>query len=49
MKKSNTLFNERRENLFIGNIPAFRVQGKSRSVSVWQKNLVTIIQNISES
>jgi hypothetical protein len=51
MKKSNTLFNERRENLFFLNIPAFsvNVQGKSRSISVLQKNLVTIIQNISES
>jgi hypothetical protein len=47
MKKSNTLFNERRENLFKENIPAFSVQGKSHSV--YQKNLVTIIQNISES
>jgi hypothetical protein len=39
-------FNERREL----NIPAFsvNVQGKSRSISVLQKNLVTIIQNISE-
>jgi hypothetical protein len=34
MKKSNTLFNERRENLFKENIPAFSVQGKSCSVSV---------------
>jgi hypothetical protein len=51
MKKSNTLFNERRENLFFLNIPTFsvNVQGKSRSISVLQKNLVTIIQNISES
>jgi hypothetical protein len=49
MKKSNTLFNERRENLFKENIPAFSVQGKSCSVSILQKNLVTIIQNISES
>ena len=30
----NTLFNERRENLLKGNIPAFSVQGKSHSVSV---------------
>ena len=30
MKKSNTLFNERRENLFKENIPAFSVQGKSQ-------------------
>jgi len=49
MKKSNTLFNERRENLFKENIPASSVQGKSCSVSVLQTNLVTIIQNISES
>jgi len=38
MRKSNTLFNEGRENLFKENIPAFGVQGKSRS----DKNLVTI-------
>jgi len=31
------------------NISAFSVQGKSRSISVLQKILVTIIQNISES
>jgi hypothetical protein len=31
------------------NLPAFNVQGTSGSVSVSQKNLVTIIQNISES
>jgi hypothetical protein len=37
MKKSNTLLNERRENLFIENIPAFNVQGKSRRFSVSQK------------
>jgi acetolactate synthase small subunit len=49
MKKSNTLFNERRENIFKRNIPAFSVQEKSRSVSVLQKNMVTIAQNISES
>jgi hypothetical protein len=30
-------------------IPAFSVQGKSRSISVLPKNLVTIIQSISES
>jgi hypothetical protein len=30
IKKSNTLFNERRENLFKENIPAFSIQGKSR-------------------
>ena len=28
MKKSNTLFNERRENIFKENIPAFSVQEK---------------------
>jgi hypothetical protein len=49
MKKSNTHFNDRRDNLFKENIPAFSVEGKSRSVSVLQKNMVTIIQNISES
>jgi hypothetical protein len=49
MKKSNTLFNERRENLFKENIPASSVRGKTRSLSILQKNLVTIIQNISES
>jgi hypothetical protein len=43
------VFNERREKKFKENISAFSVQGKSRSVSVLQKNLVTIIQNISES
>jgi hypothetical protein len=37
MKKSNTLFNERRENLFKENIHAFNVQGKSSSVFVSQK------------
>jgi hypothetical protein len=31
MNKSNTLFNERRENLFKENIPPFSVQGKSCS------------------
>jgi hypothetical protein len=36
------------EKIFLKkNIPA--LQGKSRSISVLQKNLVTIIQNISES
>jgi hypothetical protein len=40
MKKSNTLFNERREHLFKENIPAFNVQGKSSSVSVSQKKSV---------
>jgi hypothetical protein len=37
MKKSNTIFDERRENLLKANIPAFNVQGKSSSVSVSQK------------
>jgi hypothetical protein len=41
MKGEKTFFKE--------NIPAFSVQGKSRSISVLQKNLVTIIQNISGS
>jgi hypothetical protein len=49
MKKSNMLYNERRENLFKENIPASSVRGKSCSVSILQKNLVTIIQSISES
>ena len=49
MKKSNTLFIECRENLLKENIPAFSVQVKSHSVSVSQKNLVTIVQDISES
>jgi hypothetical protein len=51
MKKIKYTFNERRENLLKKKIPAFSVQGKSRStcISVLQKNLVTIIQNISES
>jgi hypothetical protein len=40
MKKSNTLFNERRENLFKENIPAFSVQGKSRSISVLQNTFI---------
>ena len=39
MKKSNTLFNERRENLFKENIPAFNVQGTSSSVSVSPKKI----------
>jgi hypothetical protein len=39
MKKSNTLFNERRENLFKEHIPAFNVQGKSRRFSVSQKKI----------
>jgi hypothetical protein len=34
---------------FKENIPAFSVQGTSRSISALQKNLVTTIQNISES
>jgi hypothetical protein len=33
--------------VFKENIPAFSVQGKSRSISVLQKNLVTITQKIS--
>jgi hypothetical protein len=37
------------KTFFKGNIPAFSVQRQSRSISVLQKNLVTIIQNISES
>jgi hypothetical protein len=37
------------KTFFKENIPAFSVQGKSRSISVLQKYLVTIIQNISES
>jgi hypothetical protein len=41
MKGEKTFFKE--------NIPAFSVQRKSRSISVLQKNLVTIFQNISES
>jgi hypothetical protein len=41
MKGEKTVFKE--------NIPAFSVQRKLRSISVMQKNLVTIIQNISES
>jgi hypothetical protein len=41
MKGEKTFFKE--------NILAFSVQRKSRSISVLQKNLVTIIQNISES
>jgi hypothetical protein len=35
--------------LFKENIPAFSAQRKSRSISVLQKNLVIITQNISES
>jgi hypothetical protein len=41
MKVEKTVFKE--------NIPAFSEQRKSRSISVLQKILVTIIQNISES
>jgi hypothetical protein len=41
MKGEKTVFKE--------NIPASSVQRKSRSISVLQKILVTIIQNISES
>jgi hypothetical protein len=37
------------KTFFKENIPAFSVQRNSRSISVLQKNLVTIIQNISES
>jgi hypothetical protein len=33
------LFNERRDNIFKEDIPAFNVQGKSRSVSVPQKKI----------
>ena len=39
MTTSNTLFNERRENLFKENIPASNVQGKSSSVSVSQTKI----------
>jgi hypothetical protein len=38
-KKSNTLFNERREKKFKENIPAFNVQGLSRCFSVSQKKI----------
>jgi hypothetical protein len=41
MKGEKTFFKE--------NIRAFSVQRKSCSISVLQKNLVTIAQNISES
>jgi hypothetical protein len=41
MKGEKTFYKE--------NIPAFSVQRKSRSISVLQKSLVTIIQSISES
>jgi hypothetical protein len=37
------------KTFFKENIPAFSVQRKSRSISVLHKNLVTIIQNISEN
>jgi hypothetical protein len=46
-QQANPNFRFRSEQ--IPNIPTFSVQGKSRSISVLQKNLVTIIQNISES
>ena len=50
MKKNQIRFLMKGEKIFFKeNIPAFSVQGKSRSISVLQKNLVTIIQNISES
>jgi hypothetical protein len=50
MKKNQIRFLMKGEKTFFKeNIPAFSVQGKSRSISVLQKNLVTIIQNISES
>jgi hypothetical protein len=48
-KKLNTFFNVGEKPFFKEHIPAFSVQGKSRSISVLQKILVTIIQNISES
>jgi hypothetical protein len=34
---------------FKENIPAFSVQGKSRSISVLQKNLVTIFCTVFET
>jgi hypothetical protein len=37
------------KTFFKENIPASSLQRKSLSISVLQKNLVTIIQNISES
>jgi hypothetical protein len=39
----------RRQGKIYLNIPAFSVLGKSRSISVLQKYLATMIQNISES
>jgi hypothetical protein len=50
MKKNQIRFLMKGERTFFKeNIPAFSVQRKSRSISVLQKNLVTIIQHISES
>ena len=50
MKKNQIRFlMEGERTSFKENIPAFSVQRKSRSISVLQKNLVTIIQHISES
>jgi hypothetical protein len=50
MKKNQIRFLMKGEKTFFKeNIPAVSVQRKSRSISVLQKNLVTIIQNISES
>jgi hypothetical protein len=50
IKRSQIRFSMKGEKTFFKeNIPAFSVQRKSRSISVLQKNLVTIIQNISES
>jgi hypothetical protein len=43
------LYSQQEKTFFKENIPAFSVQRKSRSISVLQQNLVTIIQNISES
>jgi hypothetical protein len=48
LKKNQIRFLMQEEKTFFKeNIPAFSVQRKSRSISVLQKNLVTIIQNIS--
>ena len=50
MKNNKIRFLMKREKTFFKeNIPAFSEQRKSRSISVLQKNLVTFIQNISES
>jgi hypothetical protein len=50
MKKKKIRFLMKGEKIFFKeNIPAFSVQRKSRSITVLQKNLVTIIQNVSES